>query len=191
MGTYIQKCKIQSHSTLLRYHLWTSPRRQRGSRGNGWGCGGGNNRELIWWRQGRQWKLRCRRTRMWWKIKVEGWNGRIPEMEYRYWVQFCVINQIVTWYSVSLAYVKCFEHHHPTMCTSSRHRHRFIIIIRRNNNIYLIKYTMTQRERKSNIKRQNNGYILKNKSTGEKSMAVNSSEKNHNTYLNDATSVSK
>ena len=46
---------------------------------------------------------------------------------------------------------------------------------------------MTQGERKSNIKRQNIGYILKNKSAGGKSMAGESSDKNQNNHLTDAT----
>ena len=46
---------------------------------------------------------------------------------------------------------------------------------------------MTQVERKSNIKGKNNGYILKNKSAGGKSMADESSDKNQNNHLTDAT----
>ena len=50
---------------------------------------------------------------------------------------------------------------------------------------------MIQEERKRNTKRQNNGYFLKNKSTGGKSMADKSPDKNQNNHLTDATSGSQ
>ena len=50
---------------------------------------------------------------------------------------------------------------------------------------------MTQEERKSNIKGQNNGYIHKNKSAGANVMADESSDKNKNNHLTDANSCSQ
>ena len=76
-----------------------------------------------------------------------------------------------------MAYVKVLEHHRPNICMPLEHRDRLIRIKRIKRNPYLIKDDMTQVELKSNIKRQNNGYILKNKSTGGKSMAAKSSDK--------------
>ena len=71
------------------------------------------------------------------------------------------------------------------------HRYRLRRIKRRKKNPYLIKDDTTQGEIKSNIKRQNNGYVIKNKSTGEKSMAAKSSDKNKNNNLTDYTSSSQ
>ena len=73
--------------------------------------------------------------------------------------------------------MQVLEHHRPTVRKPSEHIDRLIRIKRIKNNPYLIKDDMTQGEIKSNIKRQNNGYILKNKSTGGKSMAAKSSDK--------------
>ena len=50
---------------------------------------------------------------------------------------------------------------------------------------------MTQGEIKINIKRQNNGYILKKKFTGDKSIAYKSSDKNQNNHLTYDTSGSQ
>ena len=61
--------RIRLRSILKRDQLWTYARRRRGKRGNGWGCGGGNRRELTWKGQGRRQRRRRRRKEIGWRNK--------------------------------------------------------------------------------------------------------------------------
>ena len=54
-----------------------------------------------------------------------------------------IINQIGTYYSVSLASVQVVEHHHPTMCTTLGHGYRLrrrikthLVIVEINSSVF-------------------------------------------------------
>ena len=64
--------RINLFSILQRNRFWTYARQWRGSRGNGWGFGGGNRREFTWKGQGIQRRRWHRRERMGWRNKGGG-----------------------------------------------------------------------------------------------------------------------